>query len=128
MVDAEDSRYVRSESWRGGIVVVVSDTGIGGGRSWPMKEYINIWKATIAEYITNHSIYEMCTGAERMPGYIRIMRWWGQGLNLEEKGKNAREGAERDVERHRENYSVTELCICSSLTTCRKGGALIHIP
>ena len=57
--------------------VVIGDRGIVGGEAWPMKEYIKMRKATIVEYIVNHPIYEMWTGAERMPGYIRLIRWWG---------------------------------------------------
>ena len=41
---------------------------------WTMKEYI--WRRldTIAEYITNHPIYELCKGAERMRGSNILMR------------------------------------------------------
>ena len=61
-----------------------------------------------------------------MPGSSIFMWWWDQDLNPEEEGIGSREGEEREVGRHRENYSVKELCIDSYLTTCMKGGDLIH--
>ena len=48
---------------------------------WLIKEYIWRRQATIVEYITNRPIYELCTGAERMPGFIRLVWWWDQDLN-----------------------------------------------
>ena len=43
---------------------------------WTIKEYIRRRQATIAEYITNRPIYELCMGAERMPGSNRFIQWW----------------------------------------------------
>ena len=48
---------------------------------WPMKEYIRKSQDTVAEYITNHPIYELFTEAKRMPVSSRFMRWWDQDLN-----------------------------------------------
>ena len=33
---------------------------------WPMKEYIHRQQTNIVEYISNHPIYELCTGSERV--------------------------------------------------------------
>ena len=46
-----------------------------------MKEYIRKSQDTVAEYITNHPIYELFTEAKRMPVSSRFMRWWDQDLN-----------------------------------------------
>ena len=43
-----------------------------------IKEYIKRQKSTIAEQVACRPIYEICTGAERMPGSIQMVRWWGQ--------------------------------------------------
>ena len=64
---------------------------------WPMKEYIRRQQSTIANYITNHPIYELCTGAERMPVSSRFMRWWDQYLKQEEEGNGASKGVDREV-------------------------------
>ena len=47
---------------------------------WPLKEYIQRRQANIAEYITNHPIYELCMGAERITGFIRFIRCWDQDI------------------------------------------------
>ena len=62
-----------------------------------MKEYIWILQDTIAEYITNRPIYELCTGADQIPGPVRFMRLWDQDLNWEEEIDGDREGVEREV-------------------------------
>ena len=41
---------------------------------WPMKEYIWRQYATITEYIANQPIYEISTGAKRMPISGRLMQ------------------------------------------------------
>ena len=52
------------------------------------------------EYIENIPIYELFTGAERMPVSIRCMRWRYQDLNPEEEGDSASEGVEREAKCH----------------------------
>ena len=42
----------------------------------PFGVYIRRRQATIAERVTCRPIYELCTEAERMPGTIRLVRWW----------------------------------------------------
>ena len=42
---------------------------------WLIKEYIQRRKATIMAQVVYRPIYEMCTGAERMPGSSQMMRW-----------------------------------------------------
>ena len=59
---------------------------------WPMNEYIWRRRDTIAKYIKNSPIYELCTGGDNMPGPSIFMRWWDQEINLEEEGDSAREG------------------------------------
>ena len=49
------------------------------------------------EYIANQPIYELCTGAERMKGFIRFFQWWDHDLTREEEGDSTIEGAEREV-------------------------------
>ena len=43
---------------------------------WPIKEYIQRRQVTIAAQMACRTIYELCTGAEWMPGYSWMMRWW----------------------------------------------------
>ena len=64
---------------------------------WSMKDHIQIRKATITEYIANCPVYELCTGAEQIPGLIRFMYWWVQDINQEVEGNGAREVGEREV-------------------------------
>ena len=44
----------------------------------PIEVYINIWKATIADRLALRPVCALCTEAERMPGTIRMIRWWDQ--------------------------------------------------
>ena len=60
-----------------------------------MKEKICRRQATIEEYISNHPIYEVCMGTERILGSIIFILWWDQDLNPEEERDDASEGAER---------------------------------
>ena len=53
---------------------------------WPMKEYIRRRQATIAKYITNIPIYELCTGENQMMLSSRFMRWWDQDITWEKGG------------------------------------------
>ena len=39
---------------------------------WYIKKYIWRWQATIADYITNHPIFELCMGADHIPGSSRL--------------------------------------------------------
>ena len=64
---------------------------------WPMKEYIQRQQATIAEYIANKPIYELCTGVGRIQGSRRFLQWWDQYLSREEEVACDNEGAEREV-------------------------------
>ena len=43
---------------------------------WPLNEYIQRRQANIAEYITNHPIYELCMGVDQMPGSSMFLWWW----------------------------------------------------
>ena len=54
-------------------------------RIWTIKEYIQRRQATIAAEVDLMPIYEMCTGAEHIPGSIRMMRWWDQDMGREEE-------------------------------------------
>ena len=49
------------------------------------------------EYIVNRPIYELCTGAGRIPGSSRFVWWLYQDLKQEEEGGGASERAEREV-------------------------------
>ena len=44
----------------------------------PIMEYIRRQHATIAGNVACLPIYELCFKAERMPGMIRMIRWWNQ--------------------------------------------------
>ena len=50
---------------------------------WQMKDFICRRKAKIAEYIVNHPIYELCMGAEWIPGLRRFMQWWDKDIKRE---------------------------------------------
>ena len=62
-----------------------------------MQGYVWILQATIAEYIVTRPIFEMCTGAEQIPGTSRILSWWNQYHIQEEGGSGVNEGAEGEV-------------------------------
>ena len=64
---------------------------------WPTKKYIYRQQDTIAEYIANLPIYELCMGAERMPVSSKFMRRWDRDLTWEEEGDGSSEGAEREL-------------------------------
>ena len=38
-------------------------------RIWPIKKYIQRHKATIEAHMACRPIYDLCSGAERVPGY-----------------------------------------------------------
>ena len=44
----------------------------------PIKDYVRRRQETILEYVAGSLIYGMCTGAERMEGYIMFLRGWEQ--------------------------------------------------
>ena len=44
----------------------------------PIRVYIRRKPSTISERVDYRPIYELCTEAERMPGTIRLMKWWYQ--------------------------------------------------
>ena len=52
---------------------------------WPIKEYIQIWKTTIAAQVACRPIYDICTGAEKMPGSSRLMMRWDQDVGRKEE-------------------------------------------
>ena len=52
---------------------------------WKIKEYIQRGQDTIAVQMDCRTIYEICTGAEQMPGYSRIKRWWDQDMGRAEE-------------------------------------------
>ena len=49
----------------------------------PTKEYIQKQMATIMAHIDCCPIYELCTGADEMPGSSILMKWWDQDLGWE---------------------------------------------
>ena len=50
---------------------------------WTIKYYIQRLQDNIAAHIINRPIYELCMGAETMPGSRRFMRWWDQDVGWE---------------------------------------------
>ena len=42
----------------------------------PIREYIRRRQVTISEMVACFPIYELCVEAERIPGMIRMVRWW----------------------------------------------------
>ena len=44
----------------------------------PIGVYMNRNQATIADRVACRPVYAMCTEVERMPGTIRMVRWWDQ--------------------------------------------------
>ena len=44
----------------------------------PIGVNIKRWQKTIAERVTFRRVYTLCTEAERIPGMIRMVRWWDQ--------------------------------------------------
>ena len=49
----------------------------------PTKEYIQRRQATVAAQVACRPIYELCTGAERIPGTSWFMKWWDQDVGQE---------------------------------------------
>ena len=56
------------------------------------------------------------------------MRWWDQYLNRKEEGNGASKEAEKEVKWHREKCRLKYFLGGISLTTCMKGGYIIHTP
>ena len=52
---------------------------------WPIKECIQRRQVTITAQLACKPIYELCTGAERILGSSRFMRWWDQDVGQEVK-------------------------------------------
>ena len=50
---------------------------------WPIREYIHRRKVTILAQASFQEIYELCNGAEQMPGSSKLMRWWDQEMGRE---------------------------------------------
>ena len=42
---------------------------------WPIREYTRKRQATISEYVSGIPIEKFCTGAEKMEGSSRLLRW-----------------------------------------------------
>ena len=57
------------------VVVALEDAGL-----YPIMEYISRRKATIAEKVACHPIYELLVEAERRPGMSHRMIWWEQDV------------------------------------------------
>ena len=68
----------------------------GGEWEWPpvsksldtygiftIKCYIQIRQDTVAVHVGFRIIYELCTGAERIPGKRNCMLWWKQEVGKE---------------------------------------------
>ena len=47
---------------------------------WTIKEYIHQRQAAVVGQVVCWTIYELCTGAEGMPGTSKFMRWWEQDV------------------------------------------------
>ena len=62
----------------------VADTLEAAG-VWLIKEYIQILQDTIAEEVACQTVYDICTGVERIPGSSWLMRWWDQDVGCEEE-------------------------------------------
>ena len=45
---------------------------------WYIQYYMRGWKAKIEKCVSGRPIYKLCTGVERMEGYILLLRWWDQ--------------------------------------------------
>ena len=45
-----------------------------------VREYIRRKHATIVEKAAFRLVYELCVEAERLPGTIRMVRWWDQDV------------------------------------------------
>ena len=50
---------------------------------WQIDEYIQQRHDILAAHVACRTIYELCTGSERIPGTIRIMRWWEHDVGWE---------------------------------------------
>ena len=57
-----------------------------------MQEYIWRRQETIVEYIATHPIFDLCTRAERIPGFSQILTWWDQEHSQEEGGNGYNQG------------------------------------
>ena len=62
-----------------------------------MREYVRRRQAKIAEYIATRPLFELCTGAERMLGSSRSVRWW-EKYHIQEGCNRSKEGTEGEVE------------------------------
>ena len=62
-------------------VIEALETGV----VWPIKEYIQPRRSTIAVQVVFRPIYYMCTGSEWMSGTSKFIRCWGQDMGLEEE-------------------------------------------
>ena len=52
---------------------------------WLINEYIQRRQGRIAAQVACRPIYELCTGAERIPGSSQMMRRWDQDVVREEE-------------------------------------------
>ena len=52
-------------------------------QSFGQSNNISTGKATIAAQVDFRPIYELCMGAEMMPGASMFMRWWDQEVGQE---------------------------------------------
>ena len=56
---------------------------------WSMKEYIQRQQASITEYISNETIYEICNGEEQIQDSSMLLRWWYQDFTWEDEGNDS---------------------------------------
>ena len=49
-------------------------------RLCPIKEYIQRRQATVAAQVVFRPIYDICTGAGKIPVTRMFMQWWDQGV------------------------------------------------
>ena len=50
---------------------------------YTMKEYIEVRRQTITNYIVNRPIFALCTEAERKRGSMPRQFWWEQPMDLD---------------------------------------------
>jgi hypothetical protein len=49
----------------------------------PISHYVGVWRQTVANFIVNQPIYELCAGAVRKRGLPVQPFWWDQLINLD---------------------------------------------
>ena len=50
---------------------------------WKIKDYIQHRQDTVGAKVACRPIYELCPGAERVPGTSKFVHWWEQDVGQE---------------------------------------------